>query len=88
MNVFLLCFSVCTVFCVRNAFCLDNGLALTPPMGWLAWERFQCNVDCENDPKNCIRYSSCICVQKSQSLKHLISKLYYYSIKYFHHLQV
>ncbi|XP_037069521.1 alpha-N-acetylgalactosaminidase-like, partial [Pollicipes pollicipes] len=33
---------------------LDNGLALTPPMGWLAWERFRCNTDCVNDPKNCI----------------------------------
>jgi len=33
---------------------LDNGLALTPPMGWLSWERFRCNVDCKNDPDNCI----------------------------------
>ena len=34
---------------------LENGLARTPPMGWLAWERFRCNTDCENDPHNCIR---------------------------------
>lgn len=34
---------------------LENGLALTPPMGWLAWERFRCNVDCREDPRNCIR---------------------------------
>lgn len=33
---------------------LDNGLALTPPMGWLSWERFTCNIDCKNDPANCI----------------------------------
>lgn len=33
---------------------LDNGLALTPPMGWLSWERFRCNTDCVNDPDNCI----------------------------------
>jgi len=33
---------------------LDNGLARTPPMGWLTWERFGCNTDCENDPDNCI----------------------------------
>uniref|UniRef100_A0A8C7F5S9 Alpha-galactosidase n=1 Tax=Oncorhynchus kisutch TaxID=8019 RepID=A0A8C7F5S9_ONCKI len=26
----------------------------TPPMGWMSWERFRCNIDCENDPKNCI----------------------------------
>lgn len=33
---------------------LNNGLALTPPMGWLSWERFRCNVDCKGDPQNCI----------------------------------
>ena len=34
---------------------LDNGLMRTPPMGWLAWERYRCDIDCERDPKNCIR---------------------------------
>jgi len=34
---------------------LENGLARTPPMGWLTWERFRCNIDCDNDPDNCIR---------------------------------
>jgi len=29
-------------------------LSLTPPMGWLSWERFRCNTDCVNDPENCI----------------------------------
>lgn len=38
----------------HKAFALDNGLALTPPMGWMAWERFRCNVDCESDPNDCI----------------------------------
>lgn len=33
---------------------LDNGLMRTPPMGWLAWERFRCDIDCDNDPMNCI----------------------------------
>lgn len=33
---------------------LDNGLALTPPMGWLTWERFRCNTDCQNKPDTCI----------------------------------
>ncbi|XP_030383247.1 alpha-N-acetylgalactosaminidase [Scaptodrosophila lebanonensis] len=33
---------------------LENGLARTPPMGWLSWERFRCNTDCVNDPDNCI----------------------------------
>ncbi|XP_007939977.1 alpha-N-acetylgalactosaminidase [Orycteropus afer afer] len=39
---------------VTQGLALDNGLLLTPPMGWLAWERFRCNIDCEEDPKNCI----------------------------------
>ena len=33
---------------------LDNGLARTPPMGWMSWERFRCNTDCHTDPDNCI----------------------------------
>jgi len=33
---------------------LNNGLALTPPMGWLSWERFRCNINCVDDPDNCI----------------------------------
>ncbi|ELU14039.1 hypothetical protein CAPTEDRAFT_154474 [Capitella teleta] len=33
---------------------LDNGLARTPPMGWLDWERFRCNTDCVNYPDTCI----------------------------------
>ena len=37
---------------------LDNGLLRTPPMGWMAWERFRCDIDCNDDPENCIRYLS------------------------------
>ncbi|KOB71380.1 Alpha-N-acetylgalactosaminidase, partial [Operophtera brumata] len=33
---------------------LDNGLALTPPMGWLTWERFRCITDCDKYPNECI----------------------------------
>ncbi|XP_060574201.1 alpha-galactosidase A-like isoform X2 [Ruditapes philippinarum] len=33
---------------------LDNGLARTPPMGWLTWIRFACNTDCDYDPNFCI----------------------------------
>lgn len=32
----------------------NNGLALTPPMGWLTWERFRCQTDCKNYPETCI----------------------------------
>ena len=34
---------------------LENGLARTPPMGWMSWERFRCNTDCVNYPEDCIR---------------------------------
>lgn len=30
-------------------------MAITPPMGWMAWERFRCNIDCEKDPQDCIQ---------------------------------
>ncbi|XP_004711261.4 alpha-galactosidase A [Echinops telfairi] len=33
---------------------LDNGLSLTPTMGWLHWERFLCNVDCKEEPDSCV----------------------------------
>ncbi|KAM8980983.1 alpha-N-acetylgalactosaminidase isoform 1-T3 [Sarcophilus harrisii] len=39
---------------VVPALSLDNGLLRTPPMGWLAWERYRCNIDCKEDPDNCI----------------------------------
>ncbi|KAF4531754.1 hypothetical protein B566_EDAN014494 [Ephemera danica] len=42
---------ILTLTIVRS---LENGLVRTPPMGWLAWERFRCNTDCKNDPDNCI----------------------------------
>ncbi|CAJ1061512.1 alpha-N-acetylgalactosaminidase-like [Xyrichtys novacula] len=32
----------------------DDGLARTPPMGWMAWERFRCETNCTDNPKNCI----------------------------------
>ncbi|NXE83637.1 AGAL galactosidase, partial [Cochlearius cochlearius] len=36
------------------ALALDNGLARTPPMGWLHWERFLCETDCDTDPRRCV----------------------------------
>ena len=24
---------------------LDNGLALTPPMGWMTWQRYRCQIN-------------------------------------------
>jgi alpha-N-acetylgalactosaminidase len=39
---------------IISTFSLDNGLALTPPMGWMTWEQFHCLTDCSSDPDNCI----------------------------------
>ncbi|VDK75092.1 unnamed protein product [Cylicostephanus goldi] len=33
---------------------LENGLARTPPMGWMSWATFFCQTDCEKYPDDCI----------------------------------
>merc|ERR1719278_95248 len=48
----LKCLSLYLLLHITHA--LNNGLARTPPMGWMSWERFRCNTDCDNDPDNCI----------------------------------
>ncbi|KAM5221470.1 alpha-galactosidase A [Ctenodactylus gundi] len=42
------------LWALREARGLDNGLAKTPTMGWLHWERFMCNLDCQEEPETCI----------------------------------
>lgn len=49
-------FLALVLWSVPGARALDNGLAMTPTMGWLHWERFMCNVDCQEEPDSCIRY--------------------------------
>ncbi len=34
----------CAAVSASSAKAWDNGLALTPPMGWNSWNKFQCNV--------------------------------------------
>ncbi|XP_030748155.1 alpha-N-acetylgalactosaminidase-like [Sitophilus oryzae] len=45
---------VLVVLVLEKCHGLNNGLALTPPMGWLSWERFRCLVDCQKYPSECI----------------------------------
>jgi len=33
---------------------LNDGLVRTPPMGWLSWERYACETNCEKYPNSCI----------------------------------
>ena len=34
------------LFCILalSSLTLDNGLGLTPPMGWNSWNHFGCNI--------------------------------------------
>lgn len=34
-----------------------NGLARTPPLGWMSWQSFRCDVDCAEYPDDCISES-------------------------------
>ena len=43
-----------TVLLITNVYGLDNGLARTPPMGWLSWQRFRCETNCAQYPDSCI----------------------------------
>jgi alpha-N-acetylgalactosaminidase len=46
--------SLC-VLTLASACCgMDNGVGQTPMMGWMAWIRFRCNINCELDPDNCV----------------------------------
>lgn len=67
--VFASAFSVAT-------FALDNGLMRNPPMGWLAWERFRCDIDCDNDPNNCIREGKVLDITQSNLTKELGGKAF------------
>lgn len=49
MLLFAILVSVVTSCC-----CLDNGLGLVPPMGWLSWLRYRCTTDCNTYPNDCI----------------------------------
>ncbi|XP_052793786.1 alpha-galactosidase A-like isoform X2 [Mya arenaria] len=50
----LLVISVVLVTFLSTVSPLNNGLARTPPMGWMQWERFRCETNCTEDPDNCI----------------------------------
>merc|ERR1712113_794716 len=34
-----------------------NGLARTPPMGWMSWEVFRCQTNCASHPDSCIDHN-------------------------------
>jgi len=57
MKLFLIYPSIgCFLAFISNygGLALDNGLAKLPPMGWLSWVAFGCQVDCKEHPLKCV----------------------------------
>ncbi|VDQ09681.1 unnamed protein product [Trichobilharzia regenti] len=50
--MFMLYFQI--IISITGTWTLDNGLARTPPMGWMSWQRFRCQIDCQEYPNDCI----------------------------------
>lgn len=46
------------IFSHLNTEALDNGLALTPPMGWITYRYTGLITDCDAFPDECLRYFS------------------------------
>lgn len=47
--------AVAIVIAFAKSVCgLENGLAMTPPMGFLSWQRFACEIDCARHPNRCV----------------------------------
>jgi alpha-N-acetylgalactosaminidase len=47
----LVCFALLAIQCAVGR---DDGLVLTPPMGWMSWTRYAKETDCKRYPKGCI----------------------------------
>ena len=52
-TVHVLLLAVVAALLVPLAQALNNGAARTPPLGWLSWQRYRCNMNCTADPDNC-----------------------------------
>ncbi|XP_075584605.1 alpha-N-acetylgalactosaminidase-like [Dermatophagoides farinae] len=50
---FLICFLFSFTF-TTFVYGWNNGLSRRPPMGWLSWMRFACEIDCKHYPNDCI----------------------------------
>uniref|UniRef100_A0A8R1ILL3 Alpha-galactosidase n=2 Tax=Caenorhabditis japonica TaxID=281687 RepID=A0A8R1ILL3_CAEJA len=54
MRLFLAHLLLVLLLLISSTTCLDNGLARTPPMGWMSWTAFYCETDCNKHPDGCI----------------------------------
>ena len=46
---------------------LNNGVAQTPPMGFISWQRFGAETDCVSFPDTCI--SEALYIEIAQAMK-------------------
>ena len=53
INAFLVAAAAAVFFLPATTVALENGVARTPPMGWLSWQRYRCHMNCTEDPDNC-----------------------------------
>jgi len=53
-RMFKLDFFILTFFIFQSCLALDNGVARTPPLGWLTWTKYACTIDCKTYPNDCI----------------------------------
>ena len=56
-SLFSFIFFLLFITTVERSWSLENGLARTPPMGWMSWARFACQIDCQTYPADCISES-------------------------------
>ncbi|KAI5644696.1 alpha galactosidase A domain-containing protein [Phthorimaea operculella] len=47
-------FVLCLVVLVEEVSLLENGLARTPPMGWMSWGYYMCADKCDENPDKCL----------------------------------
>lgn len=50
--------AILTVFfmlLLHEANLLENGLARTPPMGWMSWGYYMCGIKCEGNESKCLK---------------------------------
>lgn len=71
MNIIHNIFVFLVVFVFKSK-ALNNGLTLTPPMGWMSWQRFRCITDCDSYPEECIRYYHLILNKYSKVIRILL----------------
>lgn len=43
------------IFSLDKVDLLENGLARTPPMGWMSWGYYMCGVKCEDAEDKCLK---------------------------------